>query len=205
MSSARTPHAAGRVPPPANGMLLMRLAEGAWGIALAVGTLSTLLGFALVAWPKATIGVVAVLFGLKLIAHGVYRIAQAVVTDEAPSTRALFTVLGVLSFAIGVLALRNLLQTVTVLALLFGLFWLISGVIELVAVLADGSTPERGWSAALAGLSILFGLVVLVYPGMTLTALTWLLGLWLITWGLLTVALTLWVRHAGRQQARLSR
>lgn len=37
--------------------------------------------------------------------------------------------------------------------------------------------------------------------GTTLAALTWLLGLWLITWGIISVLVTLWIRHAGRQAA----
>ncbi len=34
-----------------------------------------------------------------------------------------------------------------------------------------------------------------------LVALTWLFGLWLITWGIISVLVTLWIRHAGRQAA----
>jgi uncharacterized membrane protein HdeD (DUF308 family) len=178
----------------------MRLAAGAWGIGVAAGTLSALLGLAIVAWPDATVGVVAVLFGLKLVIQGVFRIVQAIATNEASGgTRVLFTLLGVLSLSVGVLVMRAPLQTVEVLALLFGLFWLISGTVGLVTVLTERSVPGRAGAAALAGLCVLAGLVLLLWPGITLVALTWLFGLWLITWGLLTVALTLWIRHADRR------
>lgn len=203
MTSATSPGAAGPVTPPED-KLIMRLGAGTWGIGVTVGALSALLGLAILAWPEATIRVVAVLFGLKLIAHGVYRIVQAVVVDEAAATvRVLFTLLGVLSLAFGVIVLRHQFQTVELLAMLFGLFWLIGGVVELVTVLGARGTSGRGWKAALAILSVVAGLVVLAYPGISLTALTWLLGLWLFTWGLLTVALTLWIRHADKQQVQL--
>ncbi|WP_433469892.1 HdeD family acid-resistance protein [Spirillospora sp. CA-128828] len=176
------------------------MATGAWGVGAAAGILSALLGLAIVTWPDATIRVVAFLFGLKLVIHGVYRIVQAIAADEAGGgARVLFTLLGVLSLAIGVLVMRDPLQTVQILALLFGLFWLISGTVGLVATLAEPSLPGRGGAAFLAGLCILAGLLLLLWPGITLTALTWLVGLWLITWGLLTAALALWIRHADNQ------
>ncbi|MFI0448927.1 HdeD family acid-resistance protein [Actinomadura sp. 6N118] len=206
MTSAIPPGAIGSASPQTSGTLITRLATGAWGIGVAAGTISALLGLAIVTWPDATIGVVAVLFGLKLVIHGVYRVVQAIAADEASgSTRVLLTLVGVLSLSIGVLVMRDPLQTVELLAILFGLFWLISGTVGLVATLTEPSLPGRGGAASLAGLCILAGLVLLLWPGITLTALTWLFGLWLITWGLLTVALTLWIRHADRQLAGTGR
>ncbi|WP_433476174.1 HdeD family acid-resistance protein [Spirillospora sp. CA-142024] len=204
MTSA--PSSAASASPRASGGFTKRLAAGAWGAGAAAGILSALLGLAIVTWPDATIRVVAFLFGLKLVILGVYRIVQAIAADEAGGgARVLFTLLGVLSLAIGVLVMRDPLQTVQILALLFGLFWLISGTVGLVATLAEPSLPGRGGAAFLAGLCILAGLLLLLWPGITLTALTWLVGLWLITWGLVTAALSLWIRHAGKRTANANR
>ncbi|WP_157995798.1 HdeD family acid-resistance protein [Thermomonospora amylolytica] len=184
----------------------MRPESGAWTVGVTVGVLSALLGLVIVAWPDATIKVVAVLFGLKLVIHGVYRIVQAVLANEAGGgVRVLFTLLGVLSLGIGVLVLRAPLQTVELLALLFGLFWLITGTVGLVNALTERSGPGRGGAAFLAVASVVAGLVLLLWPAITLTALTWLFGLWLITWGLLTAALALWIRHADRRLAQAAR
>ncbi|MFB4300884.1 HdeD family acid-resistance protein [Actinomadura sp. NTSP31] len=200
MTSATSPQAAGQVAPP-DDKLMMRLGANAWGFAVAAGLASLGLGLAIVAWPDATIKVVAILFGLKLIGHGVYRIVLAVTAGEGTSARVLFTLLGVFSIAVGVIVLRHQFQTVTALALLFGLFWLIAGIVELVTAVSDRGLRGRGPQAAAGGLSIAAGLVMLLYPEITLTALTWLLGLWLITWGLLTAGVALWIRHAVRRQA----
>lgn len=200
MASATSPGAGGAMAPA--GTLSMRLASGTWAVALTTGVLSTLLGIAIVVWPKATVEVVAVLVGINFILMGIYRIAQAIVVSEARGgTRALLAVLGVLSLVIGVLALRHLLQTVEVLAILFGLFWLIVGVIELVTVSSSPMVSGRGAAIGLAILSMLAGIAMLAFPGMTLLALTWILGFWLITWGVLTIALTLWLHHAEKRQA----
>jgi len=188
--------------PPAAGGFAARLTGGMWVIAVGTGLISVLFGLAIVAWPEATIGVVAVLFGLKLIFHGVYRVAQAIVASDAGGgTRTLYAILGVLSFIIGVLALRNLFQTVAVIALLFGIFWLSAGVIEFITVMVGPAENGRGAAIALSLLSALAGIFVLAYPEISLTALIWLLGLWLITWGLVTVGVSLWLRHAARDKA----
>lgn len=176
--------------------LAVRVGVAARRIGVAAGILSVALGLAVVAWPKATIGAVAILFGLQLMIHGGYRIVLAVVAAEADGgARFLSTVLGVLSFCLGVLALRHPFQTVAVMALVFGLFWVIGGIIELVGVLGARGTCGRGWKAALAAVPVVAGLLVLAYPGITLPTLTWLFGLWLIAWGLLTISSNLWIRY----------
>ncbi|RKS71036.1 uncharacterized membrane protein HdeD (DUF308 family) [Actinomadura pelletieri DSM 43383] len=170
-------------------------------MALALGGISFVLGVIVVAWPEVTVGVLAVLVGLQLIFNGVVRVAQSVAGGLTAGTRTLMAVLGVLSLAIGVLALRDLFQTVTVLAVLFGMFWLVGGIIEAIAVLSDRNRPGRGPELFLACLSALAGIVVLAYPAASLVALTWLFGLWLITWGIVGVLVTLWIRHADRRAA----
>ncbi|MEV0668142.1 HdeD family acid-resistance protein [Actinomadura luteofluorescens] len=170
-------------------------------MALALGGISLVLGVVVVAWPGVTVGVLAVLIGLQLIINGVVRIAQSVAGGLTAGTRTLMAVLGVLSLAIGVLAMRHLFETVAVLAVLFGMFWLLGGIIEAVAVLSDKDRPGRGPELVLACLSVLAGIVVLAYPEASLVVLTWLFGLWLITWGIISVLLTLWIRHADKQAA----
>lgn len=206
MTSVPPPEALGPMGSRTSGSLSMRLATGAWGVGVAAGILSALLGLTIVTWPDATIGVVAFIFGLKLVVHGVYRIVQAIAADEeGGGTRVLFTLLGALSLTIGVLVMRDPLQTVEIVALLFGLFWLVSGIVGLVATLTETSLPVRGGAAFLAGLCVLAGLLLLLWPGITLTALTWLVGLWLITWGLLTTALAFWIRHVEKETASANR
>ncbi len=68
-------------------------------------------------------------------------------------------------------------------------------------MLSDKDRPGRGTELVMACLSVLAGIVVLAYPEPGLVALTWLFGLWLITWGIISVLVTLLIRHAGRQAA----
>lgn len=171
-----------------------------WGTALTVGLITLLIGILIVAWPEATVGVLALLFGLQLLLLGVLNIARAIGAQGAGGgERVLYALLGVLCIAIGVLAMRHLLQTVAVLAVLFGLTWLIGGIIELVNTLTGPSRPGRGWSIALAVLTIIAGLIVLAYPAPSLVTLTVLVGIWLIVWGALTAILAFAARPTANR------
>jgi uncharacterized membrane protein HdeD (DUF308 family) len=169
-----------------------------WGTALTVGLVTLLLGILIVAWPEATVGVVAVLFGIQLLLFGIFNLVRSISADDAGGgVRVLYALLGVLSIALGVLAMRHLLQTVAVLAVLVGLTWLLGGIIEFVNLLAEPARPGRGWAMALAALAALAGIVVLAYPTPSLITLTVLVGIWLIIWGALTAVLAFAVRHAA--------
>jgi uncharacterized membrane protein HdeD (DUF308 family) len=67
-----------------------------------------LAGLFVLAWPDRTIQVIAVLFGLQLVVAGIFRFVAALATDdESGGTRVLLALLGVLSFIVGLYALRN--------------------------------------------------------------------------------------------------
>lgn len=170
---------------------------GSWHTALTVGLVTLALGIIIVAWPAATVGVIAVLFGIQLLLFGAFNIVRSIAAGDASGgARVLFALLGVLAIAVGVLALRHLFQTIEVIAILFGLTWLIGGIIEFVSLVAGPARPGRGWSILLAILTVIAGIVVLSYPTPSLVTLAILFGVWLIIWGLMMTFLAVTTRSA---------
>jgi uncharacterized membrane protein HdeD (DUF308 family) len=47
--------------------------------------------------------------------------------------------------------------------------------------------PGRGWTAAIGVLSILAGIIVLIYPGPSLLTLSIVLGIWLLVYGAMEI------------------
>jgi len=159
-----------------------------WGWVLWFGAITLLAGIVVLAWPGATLLVIAVLFGVQLIVAGIFRFVAAFATEDASGgTRVLLALLGVLSFIIGLYAVRHILLTLLALVLLLGIFWVVNGTIELFAALSQRGMPGRGWTAAMGLLSILAGIVVLSYPGPGLVTLTIVLGIWLLIYGLMEI------------------
>jgi uncharacterized membrane protein HdeD (DUF308 family) len=98
-----------------------------WGWVLTSGIVTLLAGLLALAWPGRTVVVLAVLFGVQLVVAGIFRFVAALASDdESGGTRVLLALLGVLSFIVGLYALRHILVTIATLALLLDIFWIVT-------------------------------------------------------------------------------
>jgi uncharacterized membrane protein HdeD (DUF308 family) len=166
-----------------------------WGWVLGFGIITAVLGVIALAWPGRTLLVVAVLFGVQFIVMGIFRFVGAFAVDDVSGgSRVLMALLGVLSLIIGLYAVRHILITLLALVLLLGIFWIVSGTIELFTALSHREMRGRGWSAIMGILSVLAGLVVLVYPGISLLVLAIFLSIWLLIYGAMEIALAFQIR-----------
>ncbi len=165
-----------------------------WGWALAFGIITVLVGVLVLVWPGRTLIVVAVLFGIQLVVMGIFRFASAFGSQLSAGTRVLFALLGVLSLIVGLYALRHVLITLLALALLLGIFWIISGAVELFNALSNREMHSRGWAIASGILGILAGIVVLVYPGISLFVLAFVLSIWLLVFGIMQIVTAFRIR-----------
>ena len=166
-----------------------------WGWILAFGIITLAVGVVVLIWPGRTLIVVAVLFGIQLIVMGIFRFVAAFAAgDVGGGSRVLYALLGVLSLIIGLYALRHVLITLLALALLLGIFWIVSGAIELFNALAHREVPNRGWTIFMGILSIVAGIVVLAYPGISLVTLAIVLSIWLLIYGVMEIAIAFRIR-----------
>lgn len=171
-----------------------------WGWVLAFGILTLAIGIAALVWPGRTLVVVAVLFGIQLILMGIFRFVAAFASDDLTGgTRVLLALLGVLSLIIGLYAVRHVLITLLALALLLGIFWIVSGVVELFTALSHRQMQSRGWTAFMGILSIVSGIVVLAYPGISLLVLAVVLSIWLLVFGVMQVTLAFRIRSLAHR------
>jgi uncharacterized membrane protein HdeD (DUF308 family) len=176
-----------------------------WGWVLFFGIVTLLAGLFALAWPGRTIVVVAVLFGIQLVVAGIFRFITALAADEeSGGARALLALLGVLSFIVGLYALRNVLVTIAALALLLGIYWIVNGAVETFAALSHKGMQGRGWTIFMGLLSVAAGVVVLVYPGISLTTLAIVLGFWLLVYGIMEIVLAFRLRSVGQEATRVA-
>jgi uncharacterized membrane protein HdeD (DUF308 family) len=170
-----------------------------WGWVLGFGIVTTLAGLITLAWPGRTLVVVAVLFGIQLVVAGIFRFVAAFATeDEGGTTRVLLALLGVLSFIVGVYALRHILITIATLGLLLGIFWIVNGAVEAFAALSHRAMPGRGWTILMGVLSLVAGVVVLASPATSLLALALIVSFWLLLFGVMEIMLAFQLRSIGQ-------
>jgi len=176
-----------------------------WGWVLTFGILTLLVGVLALFWPDRTLVVVAVLFGLQLIVAGVFRFVAAFAADEATGgMRVLLALLGVLAFIVGLYAIRHVLVTLAALALLLGIYWIVNGAVETFTALSHRGMEGRGWTIFMGLLSIIAGVVVLVWPGISLVTLAVVLGIWLLIFGIMEIVLAFQLRSVGHAAARVA-
>jgi len=175
---------------------ILRMVGKSWGWVLFFGIVTLILGALVVARPKDTIYAFAILLGIWLFVAGLFRIVMAIADrEDTNGTRWLMAVLGLLSVIIGLLFLRHTEQTVTTLAFLIGLFWVIGGIIEFFTAYSDHGSSARGFRIVMGVLAFAAGVVTLVWPHVTLGVLAVIMGIWLILYGVLEIALSLQLRH----------
>lgn len=177
--------------------MLARLGKH-WGWLLAYGILTLIAGLVVLVWPGETLLVLAVLFGIQLIISGIFRFVAALASDDLTGgTRVLLALLGVLSIIIGLWAVRHVLLTLLALIVFLGIYWVISGVIDIFTSIAHRQMPSRGWTALTGVLSLIAGLIVLAYPGLSLYGLAIVLGVWLIIFGVMEMTSAFRLRSAA--------
>jgi uncharacterized membrane protein HdeD (DUF308 family) len=174
---------------------ITRLAEH-WGVVLAYGLVTLAVGVMLLVWPSATVTVLAVLLAIQLIVGGLFRIVGAVAMERYDAgVRALIGLSGGLALIVGLLVLRQPLQSVVVLGMVVGAWWVVAGVVDIIgALLAPGASTRRGWDVLGGAVTLLAGGVLLVYADVSLRVLVVLVAVSMILTGALATAAALRLR-----------
>lgn len=176
-----------------------------WGWLAFFGAVCVIVGVLALAWPGPTLLVLAVIFGIELVISGIVRLVAAVAFPEASGgTRALMAILGLLGLLVGLYALRHVEITVVALGLVLGIYWIIDGVTEIFAAIEHPSLPNRGWVAASGVFGTIAGIILLVWPAISLLTLAVITGIWLLLFGGMQLAAAFQLRslsHGGRFRA----
>ena len=171
---------------------ILRIIGKSWGWVLFFGIVTVGVGAVVAIHPRDTIYAFGILLGIWLFVAGLFRIVVAIADrEDAGGTRWLMALLGLVSVIVGILFLRHTDQTVTTLAFLIGLFWIVGGIIEFFTAYADVGSPARLWRILMGALAFAAGVVTLVVPSLTVTTLAVLIGIWLILYGILEIALSM--------------
>jgi len=179
-------------------VVLARLG-GAWGWIVAYGALSVLAGIVAILWPGATLAVIAVIFALQLIFAAVYQFVFVwAIPHESGWLRALVGLIAILSLVVGVYLLGHIGLTLLLLGTLLGAYWIIQGGVELFVAIGHPEIRSRTWIVVSGILSVLAGAVVVLYTGVSLVFLTYVLGFWLILFGAALIGRGLVLRSVAR-------
>ncbi len=164
-----------------------------WWLLLFGGVISLVVGIIVISWPDKTVIVVAVLFAIYLIISGIFEIVRSFGSDLSGGTRALLLITGVLSVILGIFAIRSAADNaVDLLGIFVGIAFLFRGFASL--FMGFDSKEGRGWNIFFGIIMLVGGVVILVQPALALTALAWVVGIWLVLIGLYEIIASFIVR-----------
>jgi uncharacterized membrane protein HdeD (DUF308 family) len=211
MSNADTPNAEVRDPDPSvnvateprsagyGGGMLDGLGDY-WGLVLAYGLTTTALGVILAVWPKQTLAVCAVIIAIQVMISGLFRLFTAIAGKSMEGgLRAVVGFSGALAIIVGLLFLRDPVQTVLVVTILLGVWWVVGGVVDILGAILRQPSGRRGWDIFAGTITVLAGLVLLVNPEASLGALVVICCIWLIIVGGAAIVMSFRLRAEAKK------
>ena len=155
-------------------------------------------------WPGMTINVLIILFAAYALVDGVSTIITAISHRQTNDRWWVMLIQGLIGIAAGVVAFLNPGMTALVLLYFIAVWAIITGVTEIIAAIRLRKEIEGEWLLALGGaLSVLFGLLLIIFPGSGVLAVIWLIAGYSIIFGILLIVLGFRLR--GMKSGTVSR
>jgi uncharacterized membrane protein HdeD (DUF308 family) len=189
------------------------LARNWWAVALR-GLAAIIFGLVALAVPHLALAALVLLFGAYVLVDGVLAVVSAVRAAERHGRWGTLLVEGIAGIAAGVLTFVWPGLTALVLLYLIAFWAIVTGIVEVVAAIRLRREITNEWLLGLAGVaSVLFGVVLVVFPGAGALTVVWLIGIYALVFGFLLLGLA-WrlrdlrqhgdarLRHVGDLQHR---
>jgi uncharacterized membrane protein HdeD (DUF308 family) len=173
-------------------------ARMSWAAVFCGGLAMLAVGVMLLVWPSATLGVVAVLIGAAIVASGLVGLYEGFTARaESGGMRAAYVVIGLLAVIVGIYCIRNHALTLFLVAFVAGVYFIMHGIAQ-IGVALSAKVHGRAVRAVLGVFSLAAGVLMVVWPGITLAILVILVAAWLLFYGLALCVLAFSLRHAAK-------
>lgn len=175
-------------------LMLHALARN-WALILVRGILAVVFGAYALVWPRLTLLVLVVVFGIYMFADGVVAVAAALQGSER-APRWWLAVTGLAGIALGCTSFLWPAVTGFSLLLLVAAWAIVIGAVQLAGAIWLRKEIEGEWLLVAGGaLSVLFGVSILLWPGAGALALALSIGGYAIVYGLLLIGFAIRLRR----------
>jgi uncharacterized membrane protein HdeD (DUF308 family) len=166
-----------------------------WALALR-GVVALLFGIAALIWPGITLAVLVLMFGAYALVDGAFAVVSA--ARGRGRRRDWWVVLleGLAGIIAGIFAFLWPLVAALVLVYLIAAWALFTGVMEIIAAVRLRREIENEWLLALTGVaSIIFGVLLMVWPVAGALAVVTIIGIYAIVFGIVMLILAFRLRR----------
>jgi uncharacterized membrane protein HdeD (DUF308 family) len=171
----------------------------AWPGVLLCGLGMIALGIMLLVWPAAALTLVAVLIGAAVLVAGLVKLFEAfTASNHSGGMRAGYIAIGLLAVLAGTYLMLHHALSLFLLAFVTGVFFIAHGVADIGAAIS-GDVPGRTLRAVLGVFSCAAGIIMVVWPAISLALLVTLVAAWLLFYGLVLGGLAYSLRKASKE------
>lgn len=174
-----------------------------WWVLALRGVIAIAFGIMAFTWPGITLLILLALFAAYALLGGAVSIYGAIKNRRQNGDWWLPLLFGLVSLGAGVVAVVHPELTALILVLLIAANALVTGVLDIVVAIRLRTVIRNEWLLALNGAaSIIFSVLVFLFPGAGALALIWLISLYAILTGGLLLGLAFRLR--SREKARFT-
>lgn len=165
-----------------------RLADFWWTLVVR-GAIAILFGIVAWVWPELTVTTLTILFGAWLFVDGIFEIISAFANRDRVNSVWPLVLSGVINIIVGLIVLFWPGLGAIALMYMIAIWAILTGLLAIVAAIELRKRIENEWAIGLTGvLSIIFGVLVMIFPGDGAVALVWVIGIWAIVIGIGLIA-----------------
>lgn len=182
--------------------MYINLSQNWWALAIR-GVAALIFGVLAFGWPGITLVAFVMVFAAYAIIDGVFAMAAAVNASRTGERWWALLLEGLLGLGVGLIAFSVPAMTAFFLLYLIAAWSLITGVFEVITAVRLRKEISNEWLMGLSGIaSILFGLLLIIFPQAGALALVWWIGAYALVFGVLLLALALRLR--GKERTSLT-
>ena len=165
-----------------------------WGWLVARGLIAIVFGVLAFAMPGLTVLTLAIVWGAYAITDGLFAMLYGF--RGRGTRRWAYVIVGVIGVLAGLVAFFWPNETALILVLIIG-FWMLGiGIFEIVYAIQFRRAIAHPWAVGVSGLlSALVGLFIVVFPGAGALSLIWVIAIYAILYGILTIVAAFQLRR----------
>ncbi len=148
------------------------------------GILAIIAGVAAIVWPGLTLVTLTIIFGVFAVVTGLLELWHSLTGSGSGELRILLAIRGVITVALGLLALFLPALTIGAFVLLLAGYLFVLGIVEVIAAFRRHISPGLLIRGLLA---IAFGIVALIWPGLAAVSLAVVFGIYAILAGIAAI------------------
>ncbi len=179
--------------------MLHALARNWWALLLR-GIAAVIFGLLAFFWPGATGLALVILFGAYAFIDGIFALIAAIRAAESHERWMAFAIEGIIGLIFAAIVLFDTGLAALALYVTIAAWAVLTGIFELIAAFRLRKELPNEWLLVLSGIaSIVFGILMIVYPRAGVVTVIWLIGAYAILFGVLMIGLSIRLRPHAKE------